>query len=117
MIGTGTDPRYWRRISISGHWPLPARATPRCSASHPRYHSVLASRALALPGRPLRPPPPDAAALTREAHPAVPRAHAWAWAPALMHRTLDLAVLAWPRYGGRLRIVATIQDPAPRARL
>jgi len=34
-----------------------------------------------------------------------------------MHRTLDLAVLAWPRYGGRLRIVATIQDPAPRARL
>ncbi len=80
------------------------------------YHGVLASRArwrsqVVRYGRPA----PDAAALTREAHPAVPT-HAWTWA-ALMHRTLDLAVLAWPRCGGRLRIVATIRDPAPRARL
>jgi hypothetical protein len=36
---------------------------------------------------------------------------------ASMHRTLDLAVLAWLRCGGRLRIVATIQDPAPCARI
>jgi hypothetical protein len=29
-----------------------------------------------------------------------------------MHRTLGLDVLACPRCGGRVRVVATIQDPA-----
>lgn len=29
-----------------------------------------------------------------------------------MHRALGLAVLACPRCGGRLRLVATLQDPA-----
>ena len=93
-----------------------AALIPRPAVNLLLYHGVLASRArwrsqVVRYGRPA----PDAAALTREAHPAVPT-HAWTWA-ALMHRTLDLAVLAWPRCGGRLRIVATIQDPAPRARL
>jgi len=93
-----------------------AALIPRPAVNLLLYHGVLASRArwrsqVVRYGRPA----PDAAALTREAHPAVPT-HAWTWA-ALMHRTLDLAVLAWPRCGGRLCIVATIQDPAPRARL
>jgi len=29
-----------------------------------------------------------------------------------MHRMFDLDVLACPRCGGRLRVIATIQDPA-----
>ncbi|HMG18909.1 MAG TPA: hypothetical protein VK573_09305, partial [Gemmatimonadales bacterium] len=80
-----------------------AALIPRPAVNLLLYHGVLASRArwrsqVVRYGRPA----PDAAALTREAHPAVPT-HAWTWA-ALMHRTLDLAVLAWPRCGGRLRI-------------
>ena len=35
---------------------------------------------------------------------------AWTW-PALMRRVFDLDVLACPRCGGRLRIIATVQDP------
>jgi len=79
-----------------------AALIPRPAVNLLLYHGVLASRAgwrsqVVRYGRPA----PDAAALTREAHPAVPT-HAWTWA-ALMHRTLDLAVLAWLRCGGRLR--------------
>ena len=37
--------------------------------------------------------------------------HAWTWA-ALMHRVFPLDVLACPRCGGRLRVTATVQDPA-----
>ena len=37
---------------------------------------------------------------------------AWTWA-ALMRRVFDLDVLACPRCGGRLRVLATVQDPAP----
>ena len=29
-----------------------------------------------------------------------------------MHRVLNLDVLACPRCGGRLRVIATVQDPA-----
>ena len=55
---------------------------------------------------------PDGSALELEARPraAVPT-HAWTWA-ALMHRVFDLDVLACPRCGGRLRVIATIQDRA-----
>jgi hypothetical protein len=35
---------------------------------------------------------------------------AWSWA-ALMRRVFDLDVLACPRCGGRLRVIATVQDP------
>ena len=31
---------------------------------------------------------------------------------ALMRRAFDLDVLACPRCGGRLRVIATVQDPA-----
>jgi hypothetical protein len=34
----------------------------------------------------------------------------WAWAD-LMRRAFDLDVLACPRCGGRLRLIATIEDP------
>jgi len=36
--------------------------------------------------------------------------HAWTWA-ALMRRVFALDVLACPRGGGRLRVLATVQDP------
>ena len=35
--------------------------------------------------------------------------HAWTWA-ALMRRVFDLDALACPRYGGRLRLIATVHD-------
>ena len=35
----------------------------------------------------------------------------WTWA-ALMHRAFAIDVLACPRCGGRLRLIATIHDPA-----
>jgi hypothetical protein len=41
--------------------------------------------------------------------PLTPRA--WPW-PALMPRGFALDVLACPRCGGRLRIIAIVQDPA-----
>ncbi len=34
----------------------------------------------------------------------------WAWAD-LMRRAFDLDVLACPRCGGRMRLIATIEDP------
>jgi hypothetical protein len=34
----------------------------------------------------------------------------WAWA-ALVRRAFDLDVLACPRCGGRLRLIATVEDP------
>ena len=36
---------------------------------------------------------------------------AWSWA-ALMHRVFAIDVLACPHCGGRLRLVATLHDPA-----
>jgi hypothetical protein len=42
--------------------------------------------------------------------PTLPSPRAWTW-PALMHRVFALDVLACPRCGGRLRVIATVQDP------
>ncbi|MBF8287227.1 MAG: insE, partial [Candidatus Rokubacteria bacterium] len=56
-------------------------------------------------------PGPDVHARERDASPrAAGTAGAWTWA-ALMRRVLDLDVLACPRCGGRLRVLATVQDP------
>jgi hypothetical protein len=40
-----------------------------------------------------------------------PTPRAWTWA-ALMHRALAIDVLACPHCGGRLRLIATLHDPA-----
>jgi hypothetical protein len=40
-----------------------------------------------------------------------PTPRAWTWA-ALMHRTFGIDVLACPQCGGRLRLIATLHDPA-----
>jgi hypothetical protein len=34
----------------------------------------------------------------------------WSWAK-LMHRAFEIDVLACPRCGGRLRLLATVEDP------
>ncbi len=34
----------------------------------------------------------------------------WVWAK-LMHRAFEIDVLACPRCGGRLRLIATVEDP------
>jgi hypothetical protein len=39
-----------------------------------------------------------------------PNARHWAWA-ALMRRAFEIDVLACPRCGGRLRLLATVEDP------
>jgi hypothetical protein len=39
-----------------------------------------------------------------------PVARYWAW-PDLMRRAFDVDVLACPRCGGRLRLIATVEDP------
>jgi len=54
---------------------------------------------------------PDSTARSLEASPrAAGTPGPWTWA-ALMHRVFDLDVLACPRCGGRLRVIATVQDP------
>jgi hypothetical protein len=56
-------------------------------------------------------PAPDAPARERAASPRAAGApSAWTWT-ALMRRVLDLDVLACPRCGGRLRVLATVQNP------
>ncbi|MDR7423627.1 MAG: transposase [Armatimonadota bacterium] len=74
------------------------------------YHGVLAPRArwrsqVARYGRPAL----DGTALEASPRAAVPT-RAWTWA-ALMQRVFVLDVLACPRCGGRLRVIATVQDP------
>ena len=90
-----------------------AAITPRPAVNLVIYHGVLAPRArwrsqVIRYGRPA----PDATAPPADAGPApaAPRG-AWTWA-ALMHRVFALDVLACPRCGGRLRVIAIVQDPA-----
>ena len=90
-----------------------AAIIPRPAVNLVFYHGVLAPHArwrshVVRYGRPA----PDVQAREREAGPraAGPRgARTWA---ALMRRVFDLDVLACPRCGGRLRLIATVEDPA-----
>jgi len=89
-----------------------AAIIPRPAVNLLLYHGVLAPRArwrsrVVSYDRP-------ALNLTAHAVDASPRGAgtpgAWTWA-ALMRRVFDLDVLACPRGGGRLRVIATVQDP------
>lgn len=90
-----------------------AALTPRPEINLLLYHGVLAPHARWRPqvvgyGRPA----PEAAAddSTEPAWvPALPPRN-WTWA-ALMRRAFALDVLACPRCGGRLRVIATVEDP------
>jgi len=89
-----------------------AAIIPRPAVNLVLYHGLLAPHArwrshVVRYGR----PGPDVHARERDASPrAAGTAGAWTWA-ALMRRVFDLDVLACPRCGGRLRVLATVQDP------
>jgi len=95
-----------------------AAMTPRPETNLLICHGVLAPRArwrtrVVVYGRPV--PEPTASAAPLAAGPentkgkSSPRA--WSWA-ALMHRAFGIAVLACAHCGGRLRLIATLHDPA-----
>jgi len=90
-----------------------AAIIPRPAGNLVLYHAGLASHARGRShgvryGRPA----PAVHAREREASPrAAGTPGAWPWA-ALLRRVFDLAVLACPRGGGRLRLIATVEDPA-----
>ena len=90
-----------------------AAITPRPAINLLLYHGVLAPHARwrSPVVRYGRAAPPDATARSLEARPRAPRPPApWTWA-ALMRRVFALDVLACPRCGGRLRVIATVQAP------
>ena len=108
------------------HAPSPVRAagvsreagrhTPRPRINLVLYHGVLAphaawrARVVAYGAAPVEVPVPasPAASTSDDAtEPGKPR-H-WAWAD-LMRRVFDIDVLACPRCGGRMRLIATIDD-------
>jgi uncharacterized protein YbaR (Trm112 family) len=94
-----------------------AALTPRPRINLVLYHGVLGPHARwrarvvaygALPRAPSLPTSlPDS---TGEQAPAEPTHCHWAWAH-LMQRAFELDVLACPRCGGRLRLIATVEDP------
>ena len=55
-------------------------------------------------------PPDNVAYQTKCGRMIKPNARHWAWA-ALMRRAFEIDVLACPRCGGRLRLIATVEDP------
>ena len=81
------------------------------------YHGVLAphagwrARVVAYGEPPIETPTgPSASANGPDGSSAAPRSRRWAWAD-LMRRAFEIDVLACPRCGGRLRLIATIDDP------
>ena len=96
-----------------------AAMTPRPEANLLICHGVLAPRArwrarVVVYGR--RVPEPTASTAPLAAGPdgtgvKTASPHAWSWA-ALMHRAFGIDVLACPQCGGRLRLIATLHDPA-----
>ena len=89
-----------------------AAPVPRPAVNVRLYHGVLAPRARwPLPVVRYGRPEPDLKAQDVDARPrdaGTPRA--WTWT-ALMRRVLGLDVLACPRCGGRLRVIAIVQAP------
>jgi hypothetical protein len=94
-----------------------AALTPRPRINLVLYHGVLAPHARwrarvaaygvlpAVTSRPTSLPNSSEGAATAE-----PTHRHWAWAK-LMHRAFEIDVLACPRCGGRLRLIATVEDP------
>jgi hypothetical protein len=77
-------------------------------APHCRWRAqVVAYRSAAAPETPVGASPTPAA---NDESPTAPVARNWAWAD-LMRRAVDVDVLACPRCGGRLRLIATVEDP------
>jgi len=96
-----------------------AALTPRPEVHLLLYHGVLAPHAgwrreIVGFGTPPRPNEEAAAPLSGTARPGPPRYRSWA---ALMRRAFGLDVLACPRCGGRLRLIAILEEPAVVAKI
>ena len=92
-----------------------AAMTPRPETNLLICHGVLAPRArwrerVVSYGR-VRPEPTAALAPAADGAREQTKPRAWTWA-ALMHRAFGLDVLACAHCGGRLRLIATLHDPA-----
>ena len=94
-----------------------AALTPRPRINLVLYHGVLAphaswrARVVGYGAPPIEAPTAASVAPdVNDAPTAAPNARHWAWA-ALMRRACDIDVLACPRCGGRLRLIATVEDP------
>ncbi len=93
-----------------------ATLTPRPRINLVLYHGVLAPHAawrarVTAYGTPPADGPASARASTNVTdNPAAAPAARWAWAD-LMRRAFEIDVLACPRCGGRLHLVATVEDP------
>jgi len=89
-----------------------AALTPRSEVHRLRYHGILAPHARGR--RPIvafgRSAASQAAAPRQAERGASRGPRPWAWA-ALMRRAFGIDVLACPRCGGRLRFIATVDDP------
>ena len=110
MWRAGTSHLLFEPIELSEKLAL---ITPRPTINLALDHGVLAPNARwrAQVVRYTR-PALDAHALDPAAGPrAVRTPRPWTWA-ALMRRVWDRDVLACPRWGGRLRVIAGVQDPA-----
>ena len=89
---------------------------PRPRIDRGLYHGVLAPHAgwrarVVAQGAPLERPVVATGGPDADATPAkAPGVRHWAWAD-LMRRAFDNDVLACPRCGGRLRLIATVEDP------
>jgi hypothetical protein len=96
-----------------------AALTPRPEVHLLLYHGVLAPHAgrrrqVVRFGRPPRPNEEPVALVSGPARPGPPRYRSWA---ALMRRAFGLDVLACPRCGGRLRLIASLEGPAVVAKI
>lgn len=113
------DRTSWRERRLAQTWmPRPtlfenlAALVPRPRINLVLYHGVLAphsdwrARVVAYGAAPVA--ASGSGEMTEEPSPVGPRC--WAWAD-LMRRAFDIDVLACPRCGGRLRLIATVEDP------
>ncbi len=91
-----------------------ATLTPRPRINLVLYHGVLAPHARwrarvvaygAVPAATVLPASPGGEGATAE-----PTRRHWSWAK-LMHRAFEIDVLACPQCGGRLRLIAIVEDP------
>lgn len=94
-----------------------AALTPRPRINLVLYHGVLAphagwrARVVAYSAPPVEAPVgAGASANGTDDSAAAPSSRHWAWAD-LMRRAFDIDVLACSRYGGRLRLMGTVEDP------
>jgi hypothetical protein len=126
-VSIGDIKPHWRntrrsppRVSGGLSRPAPqvqlAVLTPRSRINHGVLapHAAWRARVVAF-GAPVEAPVGAGASANGTEDSAAPRSRDWAWAD-LMRRAFDVDVLACPRWGGRLRLIATVEALTRSAR-